>query len=223
MASASLDDVWIYVYEQGQVRTRDLLNEFVKSNKMSRGTLFKYKRTLELEQKIASKPVHERPPYNLYYVPEQQQSEVEKLKQYRTSNIKLLLANDMGWEDAPAGSFLTTAKRKVLWKDEATGAELILAKVSTGLAESLHYHPHANEWVYAFSGECELPNGTRIPASGLTMYVPKGELHTCLKITKEATALMLFDGPRDKIHVPDDIKDNQIRSRWEDRKPTDKQ
>jgi quercetin dioxygenase-like cupin family protein len=218
MATASLDDVWIYIYEQGEVRTRDLLKEFVKSNKMSRGTLFKYKHALELEQKIASKPVHERPPYNLYYVPEHRQLDVEKLKQYRTSNIKLLLADDMDWEDAPKGSFLTPAKRKVLWKDEATGAELILAKVSTGLAESLHYHPHATEWVYGLSGECELPNGMRLSAAGATMCVPKGELHTCLKITKEATALMFFDGPRTKIHVSDYHKDNQIRSRWEVKK-----
>jgi hypothetical protein len=62
MASVSHNDIWMYIFEQGEVRTRDLLNQFVKSKRMSRGTLFKYKRQLELEGKIASKPVHERPP-----------------------------------------------------------------------------------------------------------------------------------------------------------------
>lgn len=218
MGTASMDDVWIYIYEQGEVRTRDLLKEFVKSNKMSRGTLFKYKRGLEVEQKIASKPVHEHPPYNLYYVPEHCQPDVEKLQIYRTSHVKLLLADNMDWEDAPKGSFLTPAKRKILWKDDASGAELILAKVSPGLVESLHYHPHATEVVYGLSGECELPNGMRLSVAGTTMCAPKGELHTCLKVTKEATALMFFNGPRTKIHVSDYQKDNQIRMQWENQK-----
>jgi len=47
MARVSPEDLWIFIYEQKQVRMRDLQKQFVKSQQLSRGTLYKYKRQLE--------------------------------------------------------------------------------------------------------------------------------------------------------------------------------
>jgi ACT domain-containing protein len=55
MATVSIDDVWLYVHDRGEVRTRDLEHAFVKSQKISRSTLYKYKRILQAQGKIVSK------------------------------------------------------------------------------------------------------------------------------------------------------------------------
>jgi hypothetical protein len=102
----------------------------VKTKQMSRGTLFKYKRQLELEGKIASKPVHERPPYNLYFVPENVHRHVEALQQYKRLPLTYDVYNsqDIEWTDAPKDMFLTPVKEKILWHDENTGAIMSLLK-----------------------------------------------------------------------------------------------
>ena len=83
MVKATSDDLWVYIYEQGKVRTRDLENHFVKTKLLARGTMYKYKRQLESEGKILAKPVPGRPPYNVYYVPDQHHRECEALKRYK--------------------------------------------------------------------------------------------------------------------------------------------
>ena len=203
MPTVTIDDVWIYIYEQGDVRTRDLEQRFVKSKQMSRGTLYKYKRQLELEGKIQSTPVHAKPAYNSYSVPSTHHQELEALIQYKRvpfpPRSPLFNIADIPWEDTPPGLFFGNAKRKVLWTNEATGALLVLLKGGPGISEPLHYHPHANKWAYILAGEYELPDGTPLPAQDTYFFIPKGELHISPKIRKEVLVLCYFDGPRTKV------------------------
>ncbi len=89
------EDVWIFIYDEKQVRSTQLENQFIDeglSKRISRGTLYKYKRDLEKEGKIKAKPILEaRPPYNVYYVPEEFHDKVEYAKQRR--RIKSILDN----------------------------------------------------------------------------------------------------------------------------------
>jgi hypothetical protein len=86
-SSSTLDDLFIYVYEAEPVRAKDMEQVFVKTKKMSRGTLYKYKRILENHRKIQSTPVHARPLYCLFHVPESHHHEAELLRQYRSLPI----------------------------------------------------------------------------------------------------------------------------------------
>ena len=211
------DDIWLYIYDQGEVRTRDITQQFVTTKQVSRGTMYKYKRYLELEGKIQAKPVASRPPHNVYYVPKRFYPQLEALKQY-----KQLASNDhapteqlfsfvsdrngvdihsMPWEEAPEGRFFTKVEQKILWQNEDTGAVLVLQKAQPGITEARHYHPDANQWGLCLSGECELPNGARIPTEFLFGYIPKGAVHMYPKITKESISLVYYDGPRTKIEV----------------------
>jgi hypothetical protein len=83
MARVSPEDLWIFVYEQKQVRMRDLQQRFVQSKQLSRGTLYKYKRQLEQDGKIQPTTVHAKPPYNMYSVPSTYHPEVEAIIQYK--------------------------------------------------------------------------------------------------------------------------------------------
>ncbi len=88
MPTATIDDVWIYIYDQGEIRTRDLERQFVKSRLMSRGTLYNYKRGLESEGKIAVKTIQAKPPYNVYYVPTKYRELLTALKQFKSTTFK---------------------------------------------------------------------------------------------------------------------------------------
>ena len=88
MPTATADDIWLYIHEHNAVRTKDLEQEFVKTQRMSRGTLYKYKRVLEAEGKIQAKSVQGRPPYNVYYIPERFRKHVEALKRYKQLPLK---------------------------------------------------------------------------------------------------------------------------------------
>lgn len=81
MADITPEDIWRFIYEKGEVRSKDLEKRFVDNElpmRISRGTMYKYKEFLEKEGKIKAKPVLEaRPPYNVYYVPKEFHNEVE--------------------------------------------------------------------------------------------------------------------------------------------------
>jgi hypothetical protein len=219
LSTATIDDIWLYIYEQGEVRTRDIARAFVATKRLSRGTMYKYKRLLEAEGKIQAKPVVSRPPHNVYYVPTRFYRQLEALKQYKQlasknhrhieqldgfvsdSRTTSLDINSMKWEDAPEGRFFTKVQQKILWQNVETGAVLVLQKAQPGIAEAKHYHPDANQWAVVLSGECELPNGLRIPTESLFGYIPKGVPHIYPKITKESVSLVFYDGPRTKVET----------------------
>lgn len=225
MPKATLDDVWIFVYRHEDVRTRDLEAQFVKTKRLARGTLYKYKRLLEAEGKIQAKPMPGRPPYNIYYVPEQHHAEIEALIQYknlpskyfdsyaRTQRDEKLPESyypevscvgsiyNLEWKDAAPVKFHSDVKRKVLWENPETGAVFELLKVPPGIMEPVHYHKHANKWALGLSGESELPDGTRISIEGIYGFIPRGTPHVHPRVTKETLILCYFDGPREKTIV----------------------
>ncbi|MCW4041254.1 MAG: hypothetical protein NWE83_10955 [Candidatus Bathyarchaeota archaeon] len=216
MATVSHNDIWLYIYEQGEVRTRDLLNHFVKTKQISRGSLFKYKRQLEQEGKIASKPIHERPPYNLYFVPENMQQYVEALRRYKRFPPTLYgyCTQDIEWTDAPKDMFLTAVKEKILWHDEETGAIMSLLKVPLGLWGEPHIFPYANQWYYGLEGESENPNGKKTSAKGIFGFLPKGALEIGSIISKETLLIIFWDGPRTQIKIKPDEIDRYPRMKW---------
>jgi hypothetical protein len=218
MARVTPDDLWIFIYEKGHVRTRDLQNQYVKTKQLSRGTLYKYKRQLEHEGKIQTTTIHAKPPYNLYSVPSEYHQEIEALAQYKRlpfpSRSALFNVEALPWEDTPPGLFFTDVKRKVLWTNEETSAILVLLKAQPGIIEPLHYHPQANKWAYFLSGEIELPDGTPMPVSGLCGFIPKGELHTSPKVRKESIVLCYFDGPRTKVPVSNLEEEERAKLLW---------
>jgi hypothetical protein len=203
MPKASLDDVWIYIYENGDVRTRDLEAQFVKTKQIARGTMYKYKRQLELEGKIQAKPVQSRPPYNLYFVPKRFHKRVEALKQYKSLPLTYDVSNAgaLEWTDAPKGMYLTAVKEKILWHDEKTGAIMTLNKFPPGLYASPRIRPKANAWFYTISGEAELPDGRKGSNKGFYGFLPKGVTEIGVKLTKETLVFTFYDGPRDIIEV----------------------
>ena len=70
MSKFTIEDIWIYLYERGEVRVRELKAQFVDTGKMARKTMYKYKKLLEAEGKLEARLVpNQRPPYNTYYVP----------------------------------------------------------------------------------------------------------------------------------------------------------
>jgi DNA-binding PadR family transcriptional regulator len=203
MARATPDDIYLYIYDKVKARTREIQQQFVQTKRMSRGTMYKYLRLLESEGKILTHTVNTRPPYNEYYVPDDHHPDVEALKQYRAYASKAALFNTqhIDWEHCPLGQYLTAVQRKVLWKNEETGAALTLYKVPPGLAEPLHCHPDTNMSGYFLTGEGELPDGTRIPLEGIAGYAVRGEYHMWPKITKETLVICFNDGPHSKMKI----------------------
>jgi hypothetical protein len=204
MATVSPDDLWLYIYDQGEVRTRDLEQAFVKTQKMSRSTLYKYKRLLQAQGKIKSTPVHAQPPYNIYTIPLNQCRAVEALKHYKQLSPKYygLFPHELEWQDTPEGFYLTPAKEKILWQNPDTGAMITLTKLPVGLSDAPHIHPEATVMGYVLSGEAELPDGRIIsyPPHAFNCR-PKGTLDMGYKIIKETILLAFWDGPRTKIDV----------------------
>jgi hypothetical protein len=160
MPTATIDDVWIYIYEQGEVCTRDLEQRFVKTRQMARATMYKYKHRLELEGKIQSKPVPAKPPYHLYFVPPDFHRHVKALKHYKS--LPNVIGGDieaLPWHDIPEGWALLPVKEKILWQNEETGAMAVLQRIPVGLVETPHYHPDGNHFIYGISGDVETPSG----------------------------------------------------------------
>ena len=88
MPQVTPDDLLIYISERGHVRTRDLEREFVKTRMISRGTMYKYKRQLELEGRIQAKPVAAKPPYHLYSISSQFLEAVAAIKATRRLQLQ---------------------------------------------------------------------------------------------------------------------------------------
>jgi hypothetical protein len=88
MPQVTPDDLLIYIYERGHARTRDLERQFVKTRMLSRGTMYKYKRQLELEGRIQAKPVAAKPPYHLYSIPPNFLEEVAEIKKARRLQLQ---------------------------------------------------------------------------------------------------------------------------------------
>jgi quercetin dioxygenase-like cupin family protein len=108
------------------------------------------------------------------------------------------LLEEMEWEDAPKGYYITDVKRKVLWVDEESGATWALIKFPPGIGDKLHTHPQANQLTFGLSGEMKRPDGTLMQANGTSATIfPKGEVHGRGNFTKESLLLMYWDGPPD--------------------------
>jgi hypothetical protein len=203
MPTATIDDVWVYIYEQVEVRTRDLEQRFVKTREMARATMYKYKHRLEVEGKILSKPVHAKPPYHLYYVPQSLHWNVEALRYYKSlPDVIGGDVNDLLWREIPEGMALLPVKEKILWQNDDTGAMAVLQRVPEGLVETPHYHPDGNHFIYAISGAIETPSGNIENIAGTYRYVPKGTTDIGVKVVKELICIAYWDGPRTKVNVP---------------------
>jgi hypothetical protein len=112
---------------------------------------------------------------------------------------------EVEWDRAP--NFVNNIQRKVLWKDEKTGALFAIYRIPKGL-ESIeqmpHFHPHANQFRFNISGEMEMPNGSIISFSeddyGFN-YCPKNVEHGAtpkgVKVIKDWIYLHYFDGADD--------------------------
>jgi hypothetical protein len=134
----------------------------VKTKRLSRGTLYKYKRLLEAEGKIQAKPVQSRSPYNVYYIPPNFHRQVEALKQYTQLSLTYYTVrpHSVEWTDTPKDFYLTPVKEKILWQNPETGAMITVTKFPVGLSDAPHIHPDANVMGYVLSGEAENPDGT---------------------------------------------------------------
>lgn len=203
MPTATIDDVWIYIYEQSEVRTRDLEQRFVKTGQMARATMYKYKHRLELEGKIQSTPVHVKPPYHLYFVPQSMHHHVQALQHYKSlPNVIGGDINELEWQDIPDGVYLLPVKEKILWQSDDTGAMAVLQRIPVGLVETPHYHPDGNHFIYGISGEVETPSGDIESLAGTYRYVPKGTVDVGVKFVKEGLCIAYWDGSRTKVNVP---------------------
>ena len=83
MADATPEDIWLYIYEKGEVRSRELKKQFDDSGLLSYGTMHKYKNSLEKEGKIRAKRVlNDRTGghYYVFYVPKEFHEMCEALK-----------------------------------------------------------------------------------------------------------------------------------------------
>ena len=109
--------------------------------------------------------------------------------------MKLVDAKTLEWEDPPRGYYLTDVKQKVLWEDEKTGAMVVLMKFPAGVADKIHSHPKANQFIYGLSGEIELGDGSKASVEGIFFHILKGEKHGAAKFTEEPTLLFYWDGP----------------------------
>ena len=61
--------------------------------------------------------------------------------------MKLVDSRKLEWEDPPRGYYITDVKQKVLWENLETGAMMALVKFPNGVADEIHSHPHANQFI----------------------------------------------------------------------------
>jgi len=111
---------------------------------------------------------------------------------------------EVEWKKAP--NFVNNIQRKVLWKNEETGASFAILKAPKGeyLEQNPHCHPHANQFTFRLSGEMELLDGTKISISKdnyMFGYCPKDEMHGSvsegLEVLEDVIYLHYWDGPDD--------------------------
>jgi hypothetical protein len=201
------DDLWIFVYQQGSVRMRDLEHAFVASKRISRPTLYRYKKLLESEGKLIAIAQPGKPPYNTYSVPQHHHQAIEILKQ--ANHFPSILGKrleDIPWETSPTDFYITACQEKVLWTNVETGATMILLKspADPRPADPLHIHPSANQWSFGLAGEAIDFDGSRWSFEGSTGFIPKGVVHGQAITTRDSLCLVFWDGPRTYVIVDQD-------------------
>jgi hypothetical protein len=201
--TAAPNDLLLYIYEHGPVRSKDLERVFVEPKRMSRATMYKYKRQLEAQGKIERCTIEDRPPYYVYSVPAHYRQEVKLLQQYKMwANNTFLNIDKIPWTDPPQGMYLTKVQHKVLWHDPVTGAMMVLSKAPVGIPEPIHIHPYANEWCLGLAGELETVEGQHLVMQNTFSFVPKGVRSGVCRVTKDLLILIYWDGPPTKIAAP---------------------
>ena len=184
---------------------RDLEQAFVVTKKLSRPTLYRYRKQLIAQSKIQVHSNPGQPSYNTYSVPGYHHKAIELLQlstKFPFSMNKRL--EDIPWERS---SFhITEVKEKVLWTNDDTGATMILLKspVDPRPAGYRHLHPDANQWTFGLAGEAIDHNG-KWAFQGSTGFIPKGIAHGPSITTKETLCLVFWDGPRTYTIVEDNV------------------
>jgi hypothetical protein len=198
----SPDDIWIHIFKHGPVRMRDLQQVFVATKKLSRPTLFRYRKQLVDQGRLQVESVAGHPPYNLYSVPFQHHPIVQVFQQFNYSPDTLGIdLEDIPWEgDTPE----LNGRRKFIYKNPTTGAELILINAPKGAFGGTHVHLQANQWTFGMKGESVRPDGTIVQFTNTIGYYPKGMPHGYGTITKETLCLTYYDGPRTFTVIDDD-------------------
>ncbi len=76
-----------------------------------------------------------------------------KFKVLGESHMVKINGREVEWEKAP--NFVNNVQRKVLWKDEKTGALFAIYRIPKGLESKEpvpHFHPNANQFRFNISG-----------------------------------------------------------------------
>jgi hypothetical protein len=115
-----------------------------------------------------------------------------------SKEIVMVNSNELEWEDDPR-SYMKGVMRKVLWKDDETGARIELSKWSTDSWSETHAHLKSNEAIFFLAGEAEDQGGNLFSVQGVFSYMPKGSAHgsssfNARAITKEVVSLHFYDG-----------------------------
>ena len=181
---------------------RDLQQVFVVTKKLSRPTLYRYRKQLVDQGKIQVQSVSGHPPYNVYSVPFQHHPVVRVFQQFNYSpdNLGVDLEN-IPWVDL---SPELGGRRKSIYKNSTTGAELILTNAPAGAHDFRHVHLQANQWSFGLSGEAIRQDGTIWQFKNSLGYYPKGMPHGGDTITKESLCLTFYDGPKIPTPIDDD-------------------
>jgi hypothetical protein len=111
---------------------------------------------------------------------------------------------EVEWDRAP--NFVNNIQRKVLWRNEKTGAMFVILRAPKGvhIEQKPHSHPKANQFTLMLSGEAEFPDGTHVSFSEddyFFRYNSKNEEHGALpdgvKVLKDQIWIHYWDGPDD--------------------------
>jgi hypothetical protein len=198
----SLDDIWIYIFKHGPVRMRDLQQVFVATKKLSRPTLYRYRKQLVDQGKIQVQSVAGNPPFNIYSVPFQHHPIVQVFQQFNYSPDNLGLdLDDIPWKGLTPE---LNGRRKFIHMDPTTGAELILINAPKGVHGRAHVHLQANQWSFGLYGEAIRQDGTIWQFKNSIGYYPKGMPHGDGIITKESLCLTFYDGPKTATLIDND-------------------
>ena len=112
---------------------------------------------------------------------------------------------EVEWERHP--NHINNVYRHVLWKDEQTGAMLVIVRIEKGelIEQPPHSHPHANQLTVQLSGSTQRPDGKQSSYEegdyGFRYY-PKNEKHAGIpkggaKVLEYRINIEYFDGPDD--------------------------
>jgi len=94
-------------------------------------------------------------------------------------------------------------RRKFIYKNSTTGAELVLINCPKGVYGDVHVHLQANQWSFGLYGEAIRQDGTIWQFKNSFGYYPKGMPHGGDTVTKECLCLTFYDGPRTFTPIDD--------------------